>query len=87
MRARGVTRLPRGPRPATRANQYGLTPRQLDILRLLAEGLSNVEIAGRLFIAPKTAEHHVAAVLAKLDVPSRQAAVRLARSRSLIPER
>jgi DNA-binding CsgD family transcriptional regulator len=84
LRAHGVVHLPRGPRPTTRANRFGLTARQLDILRLLGEGLSNTEIAGRLSITPKTAEHHVAAVLAKLDVQTRQAAVRLARSQHLI---
>jgi DNA-binding CsgD family transcriptional regulator len=78
MRARGIVRLPRGPRPATRANRFGLTSRQLEILQLLAEDLSNSEIAGRLSITPKTAENHVSAVLAKLDVGSRKAAVRLA---------
>ena len=57
------------------------------MLSLLAEGLTNAEIAARLSISPKTAEHHVAAVLAKLDVPSRQAAVRVARSQQLIAER
>jgi DNA-binding CsgD family transcriptional regulator len=76
MRTRGVVRQRRGPRESTRANHFGLTLRQLEILSLLAEGLSNAEIAMRLSITPKTAEHHVAAVLAKLDVPSRQAAVR-----------
>ena len=84
MRAQGIVRLPRGPRPTTRSNRFGLTTRQLEILRLLAQGFTNGEIAGRLSIAPKTAEHHVAAVLAKLDVTSRQAAVRLARSQQLI---
>jgi DNA-binding CsgD family transcriptional regulator len=83
LRLRGVVRTPRGPRPSTRANKFGLTPRQLEILSLVAEGLSNAEIAERLSIAPKTAEHHVAAVLAKLDVRSRRAAVRLARSEQL----
>jgi DNA-binding CsgD family transcriptional regulator/tetratricopeptide (TPR) repeat protein len=87
MRAQGIVRLPRGPRPTTRTNRFGLTTRQLEMLSLLAEGLTNAEIAGRLSIAPKTAEHHVAAVLAKLDVSSRQAAVRLARGQQLISER
>ena len=41
------------------------------MLRLVAAGLSNAEIAGRLVIAPKTAEHHVSRVLAKLGVRSR----------------
>ena len=84
LRARGVIRVARGPRPSTRANLFRLTSRQLEILALLGEGLNNSEIGQRLSIAPKTAEHHVAAVLAKLKVPSRRAAVRLARSHELI---
>jgi DNA-binding NarL/FixJ family response regulator len=51
----------------------------VEILALLVEGSSNAEIAGRLHISPKTADHHVSAVLAKLDVHSRQAAADLAR--------
>ena len=61
-----------------------MTSRQLEILLLLAEGFTNSEIAQRMSISPKTAEHHVAAVLAKLDVVSRQAAVTLARDQQLI---
>ena len=80
----GAAHLPRGPRPSTRANRFGLTARQVEILGLLADGLTNAEIAARLSIAPKTAEHHVAAVLAKLDVTSRRAAVALASSERLI---
>jgi DNA-binding NarL/FixJ family response regulator len=44
------------------------------VLRLLGEGLSNPDIADRLDISPKTAEHHVRAILAKLDVRTRAAA-------------
>jgi DNA-binding NarL/FixJ family response regulator len=84
MRARGVTRVPRGPRATTRANRFGLTSRQLEILQLLAEGCTNGEIAERMSITPKTAEHHVSAVLAKLDVASRRAAASLARSQHLL---
>ena len=65
--------------------QIRLTNRQLEILSLLAEDLSNAEIADRLSITPKTAEHHVGAVLAKLDVSSRKAAVEVARSQWLLP--
>jgi DNA-binding NarL/FixJ family response regulator len=78
-----VARVPRGPRSTTRANRFGLTSRQLEILGLLADGFTNAEIARRMSIAPKTAEHHVAAVLAKLDVISRQAAVKFARDQQL----
>jgi DNA-binding CsgD family transcriptional regulator len=48
-----------------------LSRRELEVLRLLAEGLTNREIAERLFISPKTAEHHVSRVYAKLGVSTR----------------
>ena len=41
------------------------------MLALVAEGLRNVEIAERLFLSPKTVDHHVSAILGKLDVRSR----------------
>ena len=53
----------------------GLTPRELEVLRLLAEGLSNHEIAQRLVVSEFTIKRHVANILNKLDVPSRAAAV------------
>jgi len=74
LRGAGVASVPRGPRPATRDNPFGLTNRQIDILRLLAEGLTNAQIAARLHLSPKTVDHHVSAVLAKLDVATREAA-------------
>jgi DNA-binding CsgD family transcriptional regulator len=85
LRGAGVRSLPRGPRAATQANPRGLTPRQLEILPLLAEGLHNTEIAARLSTTPKTMEHHVTAVLAKLKARSRAEAVRLAFEQRLIP--
>lgn len=90
LRGRGVRRLPRGPRPGTRLNPANLTRRQLGVLALVAEGLTNAEIAERLFIAPKTVEHHVSAILGKLDARSRvEAAVRarelVAQDRGLLP--
>ena len=70
-------RVPPGPREATRANPAGLTARQLEVVALLVEGLTNAEIAERLVVSPRTVEHHVAAVLQKLgsrrDVKSRGA--------------
>ena len=67
-------RVPRGPRPATRANPAGLTERQLAVLELLSEGLTNAEIADRLVVSVRTVDHHVAAVLGKLGVRSRREA-------------
>ena len=57
-----------------------LTRREVEVLRLLGEGHTNAEIAKRLFISPKTVEHHVARIYRKLDVHSRsQAATYAAR--------
>ncbi|MDP9366889.1 MAG: helix-turn-helix transcriptional regulator, partial [Chloroflexota bacterium] len=57
----------------------GLTPREVEVLRLLAEGHSNREIAETLFVSPRTVDNHVTAVLAKLEAKSRMAAVAAAR--------
>ncbi|MFA9445787.1 AAA family ATPase [Egicoccus sp. AB-alg6-2] len=70
LRDRGAP-VPRGPRPATVAHPAGLTPRQADVLALVTAGLSDAEIAERLFISPKTAGHHVSAILRKLQARSR----------------
>jgi DNA-binding CsgD family transcriptional regulator len=67
-------RVPAGPREVTRANPAGLTARQLEVLALLGEGLTNAEIAERLVVSQRTAEHHVAAVLTKLGASSRREA-------------
>ena len=76
LRRRGTRHVPRGPIRATAANPAGLTARQVDVLGLLAEGLTNAEIAARLSLSAKTVGHHVSALLAKLGVGSRhQAAV------------
>ena len=71
---RGVRGIPRGPRRATLDNPANLTPREVEILALLAQGLHNAEVAGRLFLSAKTVDHHVSAILRKLDVRSRGAA-------------
>jgi DNA-binding CsgD family transcriptional regulator len=80
----GGVRIPRGPGVATRRHPAGLTARQAEVLKLLAADLSNAEIADRLFISPHTAKNHVAAILTKLEVTGRQAAVDAARERGLI---
>jgi DNA-binding CsgD family transcriptional regulator/tetratricopeptide (TPR) repeat protein len=71
LRALGVTHIPRGPLDGTRANPAGLTARQLDVLRLLAEGQSNAQIARELVLSVRTVDSHVAAVLGKLGARDR----------------
>jgi DNA-binding CsgD family transcriptional regulator/tetratricopeptide (TPR) repeat protein len=71
----GVRNVPRGPRPGTRENTAQLTARELDVLRLMAEGCRNAAIAERLFLSPRTVERHVSSVLSKLHVRSRGEAV------------
>jgi DNA-binding CsgD family transcriptional regulator/tetratricopeptide (TPR) repeat protein len=78
MRVRGVRRIARGSRPSTRGHPLGLTRREAEILGLLADGLRSASIAKRLFVSPKTVEHHVSAILAKLGVSSRAEAAALA---------
>ena len=77
--------VPRGPRRSTRDNPGGLTPRELEVLALLAEGLTNAELAGRLFLSEKTVDHHVSAVLRKLGEPTRARAVAAALGKGLLP--
>jgi DNA-binding CsgD family transcriptional regulator len=66
---------PQPAKPAGLRDTAGLTPRELEVLRLISSGLSNQAIAGRLFISEHTVHRHVANTLSKLDVPSRSAAV------------
>ena len=84
LRRMGVQGVPRGPRRQTRSHPAGLTPRQVEVLELVAEGLTNAEIAGRLFVSPKTVDHHVSALLTKLEVATRQEAATIAKAEGLV---
>ena len=87
LRELGARRIPRGPRPSTRENTAQLTPRELDVLRLLSEGLRNAGIAERLFVSRRTVDHHVSAILHKLGVHSRGEAVAAAARSGLLEDR
>jgi ATP/maltotriose-dependent transcriptional regulator MalT len=84
-RARTVmAALERPPAPAHVPKAAGLTARELEVLRLVAEGLNNQEIAERLFLSDHTVHRHVANIFSKLSVSSRAAAVAQAARRGLI---
>jgi DNA-binding CsgD family transcriptional regulator len=68
---RGARGLPRGPRAATRPNPGSLTPREPEVLGLVAEGLRNAEIAQPLVLFERTVDHHVGAILRKLGARTR----------------
>jgi DNA-binding CsgD family transcriptional regulator/tetratricopeptide (TPR) repeat protein len=86
LRERGVRGLPAGPRSRTRDNRARLTSRELDVLRLLAEGLRNAEIAERLFLSRRTVDYHVSALLRKLEARTRGEAVAAARRLELLED-
>ena len=75
--------LERGPRLTTLEHPFALTTRELQVLRLLCEGLRNAEIAQRLRRSVRTVDHHLAAVFAKLGVDSRLAAIQAAQRAGL----
>jgi non-specific serine/threonine protein kinase len=72
------------PTPPTSADRYGLTPREIEVLRLIAAGQSNPAIAEALFISTRTAQTHVQNIFTKLGVNSRAEAVRLAVEHRLV---
>jgi len=84
MRGAGVRRIPRGPRATTRQNPFGLTQREMEILGCLTKGLTNGRIGATLHVSPKTVDHHVSSVLAKLGAASRFEASRIAQEQHLL---
>jgi DNA-binding CsgD family transcriptional regulator len=84
LRERGVRSVPRGPNETTRANPSGLTAKELEVLQLLAQGCTSVQLARRLHRSPKTVDHHVSSLLEKLGVHSRTEAVAAAFARGII---
>jgi DNA-binding NarL/FixJ family response regulator len=63
---------------------FGLTAREVEVLRLLAQGLSDAQIAEHLVISPRTVNRHVTSLYSKLSVSSRAAATRLAHEHHLL---
>ena len=85
MRSLGIRSVPVGQRAATRENPLGLTQREQEVLELLCEGRTNASIATKLVISPKTVDHHVSSVLAKLGV-SKRTEVAAAKRAAATPE-
>jgi DNA-binding NarL/FixJ family response regulator len=75
-----LPRRRRGPYSAARQHPLGLTLHEQKVLRLIAEGIGNREIARRLSRSPRTIEHHVSAVLGKLKASNRMDVVLRLRS-------
>jgi len=84
MRVMGIRGIPRGPRPATRENPFGLTSREMEVLACLVEGSSNTVIATKLSLSPRTVEHHITSILQKMDVQSRIEAASLALKNNIL---
>jgi DNA-binding NarL/FixJ family response regulator len=76
----------RGPRRTTLANAAGLTRREQEVLAHVAQGLTNAAIADALSLSERTVAHHVSAILGKLGVSTRTAAVEAARTAGLLPQ-
>jgi DNA-binding CsgD family transcriptional regulator len=68
----------------TRETLSGLTHRELEVLRLVAKGLTDGQVAERLYISPRTVSQHLRSVYKKLGVPSRAAAARRAVEQDLL---
>ena len=76
--------FPQAPHPSDLPAPYGLTGREMDVLRLLARGRTNAQIGAELYISPKTASVHVTSILRKLGVTGRVQAAALAERAGLL---
>ena len=87
-RLRGIgAAVPRGPRQTTRANPGALTVRELEVLRLVAFGLGNSEVAEQLVLSRRTVDHHVSSILRKLEAKTRGEATAAAAQMGLLEGR
>jgi DNA-binding CsgD family transcriptional regulator len=84
LRKSGIKNIPKGPRQSTAENPSGLTNRQLEILNLVADGLSNSEIGNKLYISTRTVENHISSIFSRLNIRSRVEAAALVHSNRLI---
>jgi len=80
MRKSGIKNIPKGPRQSTKENPSGLTGRQMEILDLVANGLSNSEIGNKLYISNRTVENHISTIFSKLNIHTRTEAAALVHS-------
>jgi DNA-binding NarL/FixJ family response regulator len=88
MRALGIRGIPAGAQHFARANPAGLTRREQEVLIRVSAGLTNAQIAEELVLSPRTVDHHVSALLAKLGASSRASAVERAAALGLLgPDR
>ncbi len=72
------------PAPSPKKETSGRSERELEILRLVAQGMTDSQVASRLYLSPRTVGQHLRSIYRKLGVPSRAAAAREAVKRSLI---
>jgi DNA-binding CsgD family transcriptional regulator len=84
LRAAGIRGIRADRGATTKGNPLCLTAREVEILRFLAENLTNKEIAASLRISPKTVDHHIVAVLGKLGVSTCKEAARHPAARALL---
>jgi DNA-binding NarL/FixJ family response regulator len=75
LRSAGVRGVARGPRASTQSHPAGLTTVEIEVLSQLGSGLRSKEIAARLHRSPRTVDHHLQAIFAKLGVATRAEAV------------